>query len=97
VPGELSQELRTPALFTQATSTVTVEAATEHIPCGPRVEPIVDAVQQYVDAGYDRIYLNQIGPNQAEFSRFFQHDLAAGLAAIGVAPDADASLVAGRG
>jgi G6PDH family F420-dependent oxidoreductase len=93
VPGELSQELRTPALFEQAAAVVTVEAVAEHIPCGPRVEPIVETVQRYVDAGYDRIYLNQIGPNQADFFRFFQHELAGGLAAIGVAPDADASLV----
>jgi G6PDH family F420-dependent oxidoreductase len=94
VPGELSQELRSPALFAQASSTVTVEDASEHVPCGPRVEPIVEAVQKYVDAGYDRIFINQIGPNQADFFRFFQHELAGGLAAIGVAPDADASLAA---
>jgi G6PDH family F420-dependent oxidoreductase len=94
VPGELSQELRTPALFDQASSIVTVDSVREHIPCGPKVEPIVEAAQRYVDAGYDRIYINQIGPNQADFFRFFDHELGAGLAAIGVAPDADSSLLA---
>ncbi len=94
VPGELSQELRSPALFEQAASVVTVEAAVEHVPCGPRVEPIVAAVQTYVDAGYDRVYLNQIGPNQRDFFRFFEHELAGELATIGVAADADASLTA---
>ena len=94
VPGELSQELRTPALFEQAASVVTVDSVRQHIPCGPKVEPIIDAVQRYVDAGYDRIYINQIGPDQADFFRFFTHELGAELAAIGVAPDADASLLA---
>jgi G6PDH family F420-dependent oxidoreductase len=94
VPGELAQELRTPALFDQAASVVTVDAAAEHVPCGPRVEPIVEAVQQYVDAGFDRIFLNQIGPQQEEFFHFFRHELAEGLAEIGVGPDADASLTA---
>jgi len=94
VPGELSQELRSPALFDQASSVVTVDTVAEHIPCGPDAEPIVKAVQRYVDAGYDRVFINQIGPNQAEFFRFFAHELGAGLAELGIAPDADASLVA---
>src|SRR3954453_1354215 len=44
VPGELSQELRSPALFDQASSVVTVEAVADKTPCGPDVEPIVEAV-----------------------------------------------------
>jgi G6PDH family F420-dependent oxidoreductase len=94
VPGELSQELRTPALFEQATSNVSVDDATMRVPCGPDPQPIVDAVQAYADAGFDRIYINQIGPRQEDFFRFFMHELGAALAAIGVAPDADASMVA---
>jgi G6PDH family F420-dependent oxidoreductase len=92
VPGELSQELRTPALFDQASSLVTVESVAEKTPCGPAVEPIVEAVRTYADAGFDRIYLNQIGPNQADFFRFYDHELAGALAGLGVAADADASL-----
>jgi G6PDH family F420-dependent oxidoreductase len=92
VPGELSQELRTPALFDQAASVVTVESVAEKTPCGPDAEPIVEAVRAYIDAGFDRIYLNQIGPNQADFFRFYDHELAGALAELGVAADADASL-----
>jgi G6PDH family F420-dependent oxidoreductase len=91
VPGELSQELRTPALFDQASQLVTVESVAEHMPCGPDVDPIVETVQKYIDAGFDRIYLNQVGPRQQEFFRFFEHELAPALASIGAAPDADAS------
>ena len=93
VPGELSQELRTPALFEQASSIVDVETATEHIPCGPDVDKIVEAVQQYADAGFDRLYINQIGPQQAEFFSMFARELEPVLAGIGAAPDGDASLV----
>ena len=94
VPGELSQELRTPAHFDQAASLVTVEAAAEHTPCGPAVEPIVAAVQEYLDAGFDRIYLQQIGPRQEEFFDFYERELAPALAVLGAAADADASLSA---
>jgi G6PDH family F420-dependent oxidoreductase len=91
VPGELSQELRTPPLFDQASELVTVESMAQHTPCGPAVEPIVDAVRTYVNAGFDRIYLNQIGPAQAQFFRFLRQELAGALADIGVRPDATPS------
>jgi G6PDH family F420-dependent oxidoreductase len=97
VPGELSQELRTPALFEQASSIVDVETATEHVPCGPNVDKIVEAVQQFADAGFDRLYISQMGPQQAEFFSMFARELEPVLAGIGAAPDSDASLVgAGR-
>ena len=82
VPGELSQELRSPAHFDQASQLVTPDAVAEHIPCGPAIEPIVDAVKKYVDAGFDRVFVNQIGPRQREFFEFYQRELAAALAEI---------------
>jgi G6PDH family F420-dependent oxidoreductase len=93
LPGELGQDLSTPAHFAQAAELVTVESTKEHMPCGPDVEPIVAAAQEYVDAGFDRIYLNQVGPDQAEFFDFFEHALAPALAEIGAAPDSDASTI----
>jgi G6PDH family F420-dependent oxidoreductase len=93
VPGELSQELRTPALFEQAAQMVSVEAIADKMPCGPDPKPVVDAVQSYLDAGFDRIYLNQIGPDQEGFFRFFADELVPALAELGATPDADASMV----
>ena len=86
VPGELSQELRMPAHFDQASELVTVDAVAEKMPCGPDLEPIVGLVQKYVDAGFDRIYLNQIGPDQDGFFKFFGDELAPSLRDIGVTP-----------
>jgi G6PDH family F420-dependent oxidoreductase len=83
VSGELSQELRTPAHFDQASELVTVDHILESTPCGPDVEPIVALAKQYVDAGFERIYINQIGPNQEEFFRFFAAELAPALREIG--------------
>jgi G6PDH family F420-dependent oxidoreductase len=86
VPGELSQELRTPALFEQAAQNVTVESMAENMPCGPEVGPIVDAVAKYRDAGFDRLYINQIGHDQESFFEFFTAELAPALAEIDVHP-----------
>jgi G6PDH family F420-dependent oxidoreductase len=91
VPGELSQDLRTTAHFRQAAQLVTLESTGESTPCGPDPAPMVAAVQGYIDAGFDRIYLNQIGPDQEGFFRFFRQELAPALAELGAAPDADAS------
>jgi G6PDH family F420-dependent oxidoreductase len=79
VPGELSQELRSPAHFDQAANLVTVESIAEKMPCGPHVGPIVELVQKYVDAGFDRVFINQIGPRQQEFFEFFRRELAGAL------------------
>jgi G6PDH family F420-dependent oxidoreductase len=79
VPGELSQELRTPAHFNQAAELVSVESMAEHMPCGPDLQGIVDAVQEYVDAGFDRVYVNQVGPDQEDFFRFYEKELGPAL------------------
>ena len=84
VPGELSQELRTPALFAQASSIVAKESTAESVPCGPEVEPIVEAAKAYVDAGYDRLYISQMGPQQEDFFRFLDERLAPALAEVGI-------------
>jgi G6PDH family F420-dependent oxidoreductase len=86
VPGELSQELRTPALFAQAAQNVGVESMAEHMPCGPDVKPIVEAVVEYRDAGFDRLYINQIGDDQEGFFEFFTAELAPALAEVDVRP-----------
>jgi G6PDH family F420-dependent oxidoreductase len=83
VPGELSQELRSPAHFDQASEIVDVEMIADKMPVGPDVEPVVKAVAQYVDAGFDRIYLNQIGPDQDGFFRFFTKELLPALRDLG--------------
>jgi hypothetical protein len=75
LPGELSQILPTVAHFEQAVELVTEEAATEGIPCGPDPQPVVDAVQSFLDAGYDHVYLHQIGPDQDGFFRFWADEL----------------------
>jgi G6PDH family F420-dependent oxidoreductase len=83
IPGQLSQDLPTWTHFEEAASMVTEDDATEHVPCGPDVEPIVDSVRTYLDAGYDHLYFHQIGPDQDGFLRFWSSDLQPALAGLG--------------
>jgi G6PDH family F420-dependent oxidoreductase len=75
LPGELAQELPTPRHFEQASSMVTEEMVPEALPCGPDPEKHLAAIRQYVEAGFDEVYVQQIGPEQEGFFRFFEKEL----------------------
>jgi G6PDH family F420-dependent oxidoreductase len=80
VPGELSQELPAPEHFEQAASIVTEEMVTSKIVCGPDPERHADALRQYLDAGFDEVYVNQIGDDQAGYFDFYRREVAPRLA-----------------
>jgi G6PDH family F420-dependent oxidoreductase len=73
--GELSQILPQPAHFEQATALVTEEMIAEAVPCGPDVERIVAALRQFADAGFDELYVQQIGDRQAEFFDVLEREI----------------------
>jgi coenzyme F420-dependent glucose-6-phosphate dehydrogenase len=75
VKGELNQELPTPAHFEQAAKMVREEDVAQAIICGPDPERHLAAVKEFVDAGYDHVYIHQIGPDQEGFFRFYEHDV----------------------
>jgi G6PDH family F420-dependent oxidoreductase len=76
LPGELPQILPTPAHFEQASSLVSEDVATESVPCGPDLDQHIAAIRAYEEAGFDELYIQQIGPNQdAFFEAYEQHVL----------------------
>jgi coenzyme F420-dependent glucose-6-phosphate dehydrogenase len=75
VRGELSQELPTPAHFEQATKMVREEDVAEAIICGPDPERHMAGVKEFIDAGYDHVYVHQIGPDQEGFFRFYEQEV----------------------
>jgi len=76
LPGELSQVLPTPAHFEQASELVKPDMVADTVPCGPDPQRHLGSLRQYVEAGYDEVYVNQIGPEQdAFFEGWAQHVL----------------------
>jgi hypothetical protein len=63
--------LRTPEHMMQASSLVAKDAIASSATCGPDVEAHVTAMQAYLDAGFDEVHVNQIGPAQDEFFNFY--------------------------
>jgi len=43
--------------------------------CGPDPQPYIELLQKYIDAGYDHLYIHQIGPDQAGFFKFYEREL----------------------
>ncbi|MBI2777761.1 MAG: TIGR03557 family F420-dependent LLM class oxidoreductase [Chloroflexi bacterium] len=75
IPGESGQELPMPAHFEQLAAMVTEADVAERISCGPDPERHVAAIRTYVDAGFDHVYIHQVGPDQAGFLRFARRSL----------------------
>jgi G6PDH family F420-dependent oxidoreductase len=73
--GTLSQELPRPSDFDAVAESVTLEMATQGVPCGPDPEPVVELVRTWEGAGFDHIALHQIGPDQEGFFRFWEREL----------------------
>jgi G6PDH family F420-dependent oxidoreductase len=71
VPGEAAQLLPLPRHFAQLSELVTEEMVGENIACGPDPERHIGALGAFVDAGYDEVYVNQIGPDQDGFFAFY--------------------------
>jgi G6PDH family F420-dependent oxidoreductase len=75
VTGELSAELRTPAHFEQAAEMVAEEDVAESVTCGPDPDDHVEAIQEYADAGFDHVYVHQVGPDQSSFFEAYEADV----------------------
>jgi G6PDH family F420-dependent oxidoreductase len=75
IKGEASQILPLPRHFEQLTESVTEDEAVNGSPVGPDPEVHVQAIRQYVDAGFDEVYVNQIGDEQDAFFDFYARDV----------------------
>ena len=73
--GNVSQELALPKDFEDLAGIVDEDDVAAEIPCGPKAQPILDAIDEYVDAGYDHVYLHQVGPDQEGFLDFAARSL----------------------
>jgi hypothetical protein len=67
--------VKTPALFEHAVKTLREEDTAEAIVCGPDPDRHVEKIQAFVDAGFDHVYVHQVGPDQLGFFRFFEEEV----------------------
>jgi coenzyme F420-dependent glucose-6-phosphate dehydrogenase len=75
VPGELNAELALPSHFEAAVRMVDPEDVAGHIVCGRDPDAHIEAIREYVEAGYDHVYLHQVGPDQDAFFDLYENQV----------------------
>ena len=76
IPGKLMSELATPAEFEAAAKLISEEAIASNVVCGPDPEEYMAEINSFSEAGFDHIYVHQVGSDQEGFFRFYERELA---------------------
>jgi G6PDH family F420-dependent oxidoreductase len=75
LPGKLPSTLPTPADYAAASELVTEDMVREQFPCGPDPKRHLERVRAFADAGFDEVYVQQIGPDQDAFFEAWKSDV----------------------
>ena len=73
--GEVSQELPNPSQYTDLAQSVTEDQVAQAILCSPDPDRHLERIEEYANAGFDHVYLHQVGPDQAGFIDFAAREL----------------------
>ena len=69
IPGDAAQLLPSPRHFEQVADLIRLDQITA--PCGPDPDVHVAGIRAYQEAGYDEVYIGQVGPDQEGFFDFY--------------------------
>jgi len=75
VSGSHFLELPLPAHFEEAAELVEEKDIAESVVCGPDPERHLAAIREFIDAGYDHVYVHQVGPDQEGFFDFYERSV----------------------
>ncbi len=73
--GPLSQELAIPSHYEAAAKLLSEDDVAETVICGPDAERHLEAIREYEQAGYDHVYVHQVGRDQESFLRFYAEEI----------------------
>jgi coenzyme F420-dependent glucose-6-phosphate dehydrogenase len=74
-PWPLSSELPLPSHFEQAAELITEDAVADSIVCGPDPKRHIEKIEKCIEAGYDHVYVHQVGHDQEGFFRFYEREV----------------------
>jgi G6PDH family F420-dependent oxidoreductase len=63
---KVNADLPNPDSFESATQFVTPDQVAEALSCGPDVDAHVEAIKEFIDAGFDEVAIVQIGGEQQD-------------------------------
>ena len=80
LPGSTLTELAQPSAFEDVAGLVSEAQIAERVICGRDVDRHVEAIAAFAAAGFERVYVHQVGPDQDAFFRFARDELLPRLA-----------------
>jgi G6PDH family F420-dependent oxidoreductase len=75
LPGELAQVLPSPRHFEQASQLVTEESTRDSVVAGPDPEAHLAQIDSYREAGYDELYVANMGPHYRPMIEFYGKEI----------------------
>ncbi|HEY2579823.1 MAG TPA: LLM class F420-dependent oxidoreductase [Streptosporangiaceae bacterium] len=73
IPGESAQLLPLPRHFSQLAELVSEDMISA--PCGPDPDVHLNGVREYIQAGFDEVYIGQVGGNHEGFFEFYAQQI----------------------
>jgi len=81
IPGETAQLLPLPRHFEQLADLISPDQISA--PCGPDPQIHLDGIRAYTEAGFDQVYIGQVGQDQEGFFEFYAGEVLPRLRAEG--------------
>jgi G6PDH family F420-dependent oxidoreductase len=73
--GQTSQDLPMWLGFEAIKELTSPEDVAKAVPCGPDPERAADALREYLEVGFDEVYISQMGPDQEGGIRFLRDEV----------------------
>ena len=61
--------------FLTAAKLVSEEAVASSVVCGPDRDKHIEEIKSFSNAGFDHVYIHQVGPDQEGFFRFYEREI----------------------
>lgn len=71
----LNWEIKTPKYFEELAKMTDPETLSSEIVCGNDPEKHIDEIKRFIDAGYDHVFVHQLGPQQKGFIDFYKDEV----------------------
>ncbi len=75
VPEDLTRELPTPKYFESTSKLITEEQLSKEVANGPDPERHIAVIKKYLDAGFRKVSVHNIGPYQEEFFKMYKEQV----------------------
>jgi G6PDH family F420-dependent oxidoreductase len=75
IPPRLLAKLRVAADFQAVADLVTEEEVAEKVVCGADVDEHVSKIEEYAAAGFDHVFVHQVGADQETFFRLYEQEV----------------------